>query len=262
VKTVLTALVFTLLSSVSFAQPAPDTQPVTAAKPEPAPTPVPSPKPLTHESEVGIASASGNSDSNTYNVKQQTSYAYDRDKWTFTARYLNTNSNGADTAKNWDGALRFDRTLTGWWTLFASFGLEADRFAGFTQRNNHDIGTRYDLVKSNETNLFTEVGYRYTYTMYTTAPAGVDAAANIIRVYLEGTQKVLDRTSARVWVEYLPSFNAPEDYRINFEPSFVSQLNGFLSLKIGYLVKYHNVVVAPATTYSDRLFTTALVAKF
>ncbi|RYZ65154.1 MAG: DUF481 domain-containing protein, partial [Proteobacteria bacterium] len=46
------------------------------------------------------------------------------------------------------------------------------------------------------------------------------------------------------------------------EPSFVSQLSGFLSLKIGYLVKYHNVVVAPATTTSDRLFTTSLVAKF
>ncbi|RYZ68929.1 MAG: DUF481 domain-containing protein, partial [Proteobacteria bacterium] len=69
-------------------------------------------------------------------------------------------------------------------------------------------------------------------------------------------------TSFRLWVEYLPSFNTPEDYRINFEPSFVSQLSGFLSLKIGYLVKYHNVVVAPATTTSDRLFTTSLVAKF
>lgn len=234
----------------AFAQPAPETT---------APA---EPRPIQHESELGIASASGNSESNTYNVKQTTSYKRDMDKATLTARYLNTNAAGTDTAKNWDGALRYDRSLSNWWSLYASFGLESDRFAGFTQRNNHDLGTHYDIIKKEESTLFAEAGYRYTYTMYTTTPEGVDASANILRLYVEGTQKVLERTSFRLWVEYLPNFTTPEDYRVNFEPSFVSQLSGFLSLKVGYLVKYHNVIVPPTVAYSDRLFTTSLVAKF
>ncbi len=226
------------------------------------PAPLSPDRALQHESELGIASAAGNSRSNTYNAKQTTSYKRENDKLTFAARYLNSNADGVDTAKNWDGSLRYDRSLSGWWSLYASFGLEADRFAGFTQRNNHDLGTHYDIVKKEETTLFAEAGYRYTYTMYTTTPAGVDAAANILRVYVEGTQKILERSAFRLWVEYLPNFTTPEDYRINFEPSLVSQLNGFLSLKVGYLVKYHNVVVPPADERSDRLFTTSLVAKF
>lgn len=253
----LTVLALALIAApiVTFAQ----TTPVEAATPV---APAATPSPLAHESEAGIASASGNSESNTYNLKQTTSYKWENDKLTGTFRYLNTSAGGVDTAKNWDGGLRFDRILSNRLSIFASAGLEADRFAGFTQRNNHDLGAHYDIVKNTDTNVFGEAGYRYTYTMYTTAPADVSAAANILRLYAEGTQKVLDRTSFRLWVEYLPSFNTPEDYRINFEPSFVSQLSGFLSLKIGYLVKYHNVVVAPATTTSDRLFTTSLVAKF
>lgn len=248
-------------ASSAFAQAAPSTQTEKPVASEGAPVAAATPRPLTHESELGIASASGNAESNTYNAKQVTSYKLGDDKLTFSARYLNTNAAGVDTARNWDGAVRFDHGFSAWWTLYAQFGLESDFFAGFVQRNNHDIGTHYDFVKSNDTNFFAEAGYRYSYTQYTTAP-GISAAAHIIRLYVEGSQKIMERTSGRLWVEYLPSVNVPEDYRINIEPSLVSQLNGFLSLKVGYLIKYHNVITAPATTYSDRLFTTSLVAKF
>ena len=85
---------------------------------------------------------------------------------------------------------------------------------------------------------------------------------DFVRLYTEATQAIGEQTSLKFWVEYLPNIDEMDDYRLNLEPSLVTQLSGIFSLKTGYLVKYQSVLVPPVTKYADRFFTTALVAKF
>src|SRR5258708_5626421 len=73
------------------------------------------------ESEVGAAIVSGNTSAETYNVKQTNLYGWDKNLAKFTFRYLNTKSTSgtgptqtalSDTARSWDGALRYERILS------------------------------------------------------------------------------------------------------------------------------------------------------
>lgn len=215
-----------------------------------------------HESELGIATVAGNTDSETYNVKQKTSYVFDLNQMTASARYLRTTAGGTESARNWDASLRYDRTTSTKMSVFTAYSLESDPYAGYVQRNNADIGVKYEIAKSIPTTWLAELGFRNTQTQFLGPAAGRDSSSNFIRVYSEVAQVVSSTSSLRFWIEYLPSIEDSDLYRINLEPSLVSQLNSLLSLKVGYLVKYQNQIVPPVTEHTDRFFTTALVAKF
>lgn len=225
-------------------------------------TPPPETKPWAHESEIGIATVSGNTETETYNVKQKTSYTFDFNQFTLAARYLRATSAGIESARNWDGSLRYDRELSPWFSVFASNGLESDVFAGYVQRTNYDVGAKYVIIKTEPTNWISELGYRYTDTQFTVTAPGRDDVSHLVRAYTEIIQALGAQASGRLWVEYLPNLSESKEYRLNLEPSIVAQLTGIFSLKTGYLIKYQNQVVAPVTERTDRFFTTSLVAKF
>ena len=235
------------ISSNVFAQTSPSSSPETP--------------PWTNESEVGIATVSGNAQSETYSGKQTTLYQFDLNKLKLALRYLKTSSRGTDTARSWDGILRYDRVLREDLSVFASYGLESDVFAGYVQRNNADVGVHYDIVKTKPTQWFAEAGYRNTFTL-SRGSSSSDPVAHIIRVYTEVGQELSETSSGRLWVEYLPNVKAGNDARLNSEVSLVTQINSVFALKVGYLVKYQSAPVAPATEYLDSFFTTAVVAKF
>lgn len=215
-----------------------------------------------HESEVGIATVSGNTTSETYNLKQKTTYAFGLNSLTLTARYLQSEVDGVQGSKNWDAAVRYDREVSSRTSIFASHGLESDIFAGYVQRNNYDIGAKYDIAKSDATKWFAELGYRYTYNLFSGPADGRDTINHLVRGYTEISQNLSDKTALRFWVEYLPNVEDFGESRVNFEPSIVSQLSDIFSLKTGYLVKYQSEIVAPVTRHADKFLTTALVTKF
>ena len=60
------------------------------------------------------------------------------------------------------------------------------------------------------------------------------------------------------WVEYLPDFENAENFNVNAETALVSTLNGFLSLKSSYAIKFDNEP-APGATETDTILSVILV---
>ena len=204
--------------------------------------------PWAHESEVGLVKVSGNTDSESYNGKQKTVYSFDQNALTLAGRYLEAKTAGTQTAKSWEASLRYERILSEQWSMFAQQGAESDSFAGYT------------ILKTDSENLFAEAGYRYTKTL---PSLGAETKYESYgRLYSEYDRKLNSHVSAKLWAEYLPNLTNSDAYLVNYEPSVAVVLNSLFSLKMSYLVKYHNKTILPTEKKTDSTFTTALVAKF
>ncbi len=215
--------------------------------------------PWSHESEVGIVTVSGNTDSESYNAKQTTTYRWDQNLLSASGRYLEAKTGSATTAKSWNAGFRYERALSDLWSLFASHKAESDRFAGFIQRDISDLGAKYFIKKTDDLIWFAELGYSYVNTYSVSRDHSYDPST---RIFTEASKKLEKNLSIKYWIEYLQSMEESKVYFINTELSLNVMLNDVLSLKTGYLLKYVNVPVSPAVEYSDKTFTTALVAKF
>ncbi len=213
-----------------------------------------------HESTLGVVRVGGNSDSESYNGKQKTIYTLDSNALTVTGQYLETKTTGVQTGKAWDAAVRYERIFTAWWSSFVQHGAESDTFAGYTQRDNSDLGAKYYMIQDDNEKLFSELGYRYTKTLSSQAtPTKYESYG---RAYVEYACIFNASVSGKVWVEYLPNFTNSNAYLVNYEPSMTVLMNSVFSLKVAYLVKYHNLTLTPNEKKEDTTFTTALVAKF
>jgi putative salt-induced outer membrane protein len=214
---------------------------------------------LKNESEVTLVDAKGNSVSNALGAKQQDAFKWSDNIVKGQGRYFSSTSNGVESARNWDLALRYERELSSLWSVYAGQGLESDSFAGFDKRYNSDVGGRYMIKKSPELSWSAEAGYRYT-DQHNANGSIFDS--NFGRLYTEAVYTMTETSSAKLWLEYLPNFSHSESYLFNSEFSLSAALSAMLSLKAAYLLKYNGTPPAPATQYLDRLLTTSLVAKF
>lgn len=216
--------------------------------------------PWSHESEASVVKVSGNTTSDSYSAKQKTSYTFDMNVLTAAARYLQTKAGGIETARQWEGSLRYERELSDKWAIFVQHGAESDTYAGYTQRDSTDLGGKYFFTKTEPETFFSEAGLRYQKMLLSST--GDTTYSTIGRLYLEYSKEINEAVSGKLWVEYLPNFKESEAYLINYEPSLSVMMSQVFSLKVAYLVKYHNKVIIPTEKKEDTTFTTALVAKF
>ena len=214
---------------------------------------------FSNESEAGIAVASGNTKSKNYNVKQANAYKFDANVLKFDARYLNSYSNNDESARYVFGGLRYERDLNESFSLFVAQGFESDKFAGYYLRHSSDIGAKYNIIKVEMFYWLAEVGYRYTNEKLN---SGSHNYKNSIRTYTELEKKWNPSVSTKYFVEYLPNIKESKDYQINTELSVSATLTSIFSIKSAYLLRYDHLPAASATTNTDSLLTTALVAKF
>lgn len=217
-------------------------------------------KPWSNESEASVVQVGGNTTSESYSAKSKTSYKVDTNVISITGRYLQTKSVGVETAKQWEASIRYERELGTHWAAFVQHGAESDWYAGYVQRDNTDIGTKYYFLKDAAETFFTEVGLRTTKTI--AAVTNEVSTFNSGRLYLEYGKQINESVSAKAWVEYLPNFKDADAYLLNYEPSLSVMMSQIFSIKLAYLVKYHNRTVSATEKKEDTTFTTALVAKF
>lgn len=217
------------------------------------------PSKWSHESEASIVQVGGNTTSESYSAKQKTGYKLDTHIFTGAARYLQSKANQVETAKQWDVSVRYEKELGENWGLFLQHGAESDSYAGYVQRDNSDIGGKYIFLKESDQNFFGEFGYRYIKTQFT---SGEMTYSNSGRVYLEYSAKFNDSVTGKFWAEYMPNFTVSDAYLLNYEPSVNVMMSQVLSLKVAYLVKYHNKTKTNDEKKEDTSLTTALVAKF
>ncbi len=216
--------------------------------------------PWSNESEAAVVKVGGNTESESYSAKEKTTFTQGTDVWVSTARYLQSKSGGAETAKSWDAALRYEKVFSDLWSGFLQHGAESNVYAGYLQRDNTDLGAKYTFIKSDTENALLEAGLRSTRTL---SSQGVDSKReNFGRLYTEYSRQINASVSAKAWVEYLPNFSDSEGYFLNYEPSLTVLMNQIFSLKVAYLVKIHNKILLSTERKEDTAFTTSLVAKF
>lgn len=214
---------------------------------------------LGHESEAGIVLVTGNSDTQTYSLKQATGYEWEANKTKLTASYLLGKTSGIETANKWDLGIRYDRVVTGNLSVFLGYQLDSNRFAGTDLRHTVDLGGKYQWVKTDMTELLSELGYRMTAENFTNDSK---LTSHMTRLYTEWKQNWNKSVTSKLWAEYLQSYTNTDDYRFNLEPSLSVILTDILSLKLAYLVNYRHVPAVVGAKQTDTIYTTSLVAKF
>jgi putative salt-induced outer membrane protein len=215
---------------------------------------------ISNESELGILIAKGNSDSESWNAKETAGTKFDEfNSLKFTGRYLQTKNKSIENARYWSTGLRYDRSLNERLGIFIGEMVESDKYAGYNQKYNSDIGARYSLIKETKFIWDAELGYRYTIENQLT---GTQKKLNYARGYTEATKNWTESVSTKLWFEYLPNFTIASDYQMNSELSISAALNNVFSMKTGYLLRYDNLPNPGAFAKTDTLLTTALVAKF
>lgn len=212
-----------------------------------------------HESEVAIVTVDGNTDTESYSGKQKTTYTWSKNAIIMAGRYLETTSENVETAKLWELSIRYERSLSSLWSVYIGHGAESDHFNGYIQRDNSDLGAKYQILKTEKQNWVAEAGYRYSHIYETT---GTHRYVDTGRLFSQYTYEVANNLSFKYWVEYLPNFDQPKLYFLNTEPSLNIMLTKGFSLKTAYLIKYQNTLISPNKDYVDTSFTTSLVAKF
>ncbi len=214
----------------------------------------------THESEASVVQVGGNVSTKSYSAKQKTTYTFNSNVLTATGRYLQTKTGSTETAKQWDAGLRYDRDLSELWSVYANRNAESDYYAGYVQRDFTGAGGKYVFLKADQRNLFSELGYQYLAER--SSVTYKSKYSNLARIYVEYKDQFNSSVSGKLWVEYLPNFTDSKNYFVNYEPSITVMMSQNLSLKLAYLVKYHNLKNSPTEKKEDTTFTTALVAKF
>lgn len=215
---------------------------------------------ITNESELGLLVAKGNADSESYNARETAGLVFDEfNLLKFTGRYLQTKTKSVENARYWSTGLRYDRALNARMGIFIGEMVESDKYAGYNQKYNSDIGFKYSLIKEKKLIWDAELGYRHTIENQL---SNEQKKLNYIRGYTEATRNWTESVSTKLWFEYLPNFTIASDYQMNSELSIIAALNTVFYVKSGYLLRYDHLPNPGAVAKTDTLFTTALVAKF
>ncbi len=215
---------------------------------------------FTNKTEGGLVITSGNSRTQSIQGKHLSVYHWDSNDLSLKSSFLKGKSDGVLNAKKWDASLRYERTFTEFFSGFLSQGVESDRFAGYQQRFNSDVGPKYFFIKEqNDWNWFGEGGYRYSRERRTN---GSKSNSTKGRLYTEVAKKWGTGSSSKLWLEYVPNFSNSNDWLFNSEFSTEAALGSILSLRVAYLLKYDNQPDSVDKKKADSTLTTSLVASY
>lgn len=229
---------------------------------------------FSNESEVSIVQTGGNSTVETYNAKTLSKWEKAKRSYSLGGHYtLGTSeqtdettgdTENAESARNWDVNLKYDQKLTKTIDGFAAIQYEGDKFAGYNQRENLDVGLKHIMKNTDKLKTFIEAGARYTIERRVERNEDNEDVLNFTkgRLYYEISHQKNESLSYKFWVEYLPNFTEAQDYMISYEPSIAFVLDGNFSLKTAYKAIYDNEPNVEGNEYTDYTFTTSLLAKF
>lgn len=224
-----------------------------------------------NKSELSIVNRGGNSQVETYNAKTENTYTGEQRTYFLGGHYtlgLQGNEDGdlVESARNWDVRGQADQKISGKLSALVAAQIEGDEFAGFSQRDNYDIGLKYSFVNTDDYRWFLEAAYRYTQEQRTAGSTDGSEIlyfnkASITTEFRKKPNKKDNYTYA-FWLQYLPNFTESDDYQINFEPSFSVMINEIFSMKLAYRANYYNLPRVENGAYLDYQYTTSLVAEF
>lgn len=216
---------------------------------------------FSHESEASIVASAGNSPFETYNFKTTNDYEWAQNEFIFGGHYqLGTIGDAqVEVARNWDFSGKVSRDIDKVLKGFLGGQVEGDRFAGYSERNNLDLGLVWKHIDNDKEKFRSELSFRQTTELTLLGEINKDTK---VRIYSQYEDKINENVRYKLWVEYLPNFTTPNDYMLNFEPSIQVTLNNIFSLKLSYKGMYDNQPAVATRKYFDAFYSTSLIAKF
>ncbi|HEX9759241.1 MAG TPA: DUF481 domain-containing protein [Nitrospiria bacterium] len=226
-------------------------------------------KKISDDSELGYVDSSGNTDVTTFILNNTFKFLpSDHLEGTWKLNLLYSETDGEKKGQRYGTDLRAEYKFT---QRAYSFGLASwlrDKFAGVDSRLFFGGGAGYRLLTGPKHKLLGEAGLNYTLDEFTDKylttkfPMDYDRTNDYVggRVFGEYAYFFTKKNRFTAWIEYLPDFEDDGNYNVNGEAALISALNGFLSLKASYLVKYDNEPPLGATD-TDKILSLNLVVN-
>lgn len=218
---------------------------------------------FTHESEFSSISSRGNSPYESYLTKTCNRVIYDKmHDITFGGHYSYGTISDAqiEIARNWDVNTKYLTAISKKTYVFLGGVVEGNQFAGFSERNNIDLGLTIKYINRDNFKIYLEYGFRHTVEL----PIGNTNTRKDQKLRFLGKvdKSISTNASYGFWVEYIPNLTTPVDYMVNFEPSLRVVINSIFSLKVAYKGMYDNRLAIASRKYYDETYRTSLLAKF
>jgi putative salt-induced outer membrane protein len=190
------------------------------------------------EVEAGVINTTGNSHSNSLRARLKLQYEPGIWKHSLTADYLQVSESGATTTKQFNGALKSDRTLTVRSYLFATARYETDRIAGYSPRVAESAGYGRRFPFSERVRLEAEIGAGGRHAWFTD---GTRESEAILRLAAKFSWKLnsLSEFNEEAFSEF-----GKKNVHSESQTSLTTRINASFSLKANVAVKHDTVVIA------------------
>ncbi len=202
--------------------------------------------------ELGYLLTSGNSDSETLISKFESKTTYKLWEHLVALEALNSSQNDERAAEKYSAELQSDYSLSERTYLLSNLNWEKDRFSGYDYQASWTLGAGYKVINTDIHKLRLELAPGYRVSEGDPGDKEEDA---VVRAMEKFSWKLSESSQLE---QSLSSEYGDSNTITRFKVSLASQINGSLSMKLGYSLK-HNSDVAPGVEKTDRESSVTLV---
>lgn len=211
------------------------------------------------KAEFSFVDTGGNTEVTTLSLRNTLKYKFNEETFgTWGLGALYGKSDGVRNAERYFTEFRLDHLYTERLYSFANAGWYKDKFKGIDARYYMGSGAGYKFITGPKHFLTGEAGLTYTVEDYTD---GTDK--NYLGGRLFGLYEYLFNANNKFFqsLELLEDFDDTDDWLLNSETGVISALNGYLSLRMSYVINYDNVPVE-GSEHTDTVLGVTLVARY
>ncbi len=209
--------------------------------------------------EFSYLETSGNTNAETFVTAGKVERTFAASKLSGEMRALYGKNEGVTSDKSWLGVLKYDRNITERTYGFFSETVERNTLKGIEIRSIALAGLGHYFIKTPADALRGEIGLGYI-RENPVAPLA-DRGYPTARLFGGYSHSFTEKTRFEQTAEYTPNLKDGDDYFVNEESAFITNLMGNLAFRVSYAVLYDNQPPAGFGKY-DRLFKTALLYTF
>jgi putative salt-induced outer membrane protein len=209
--------------------------------------------------ELSFVKTGGNTDVQNLLVNNALKYLFtEQMTGTWNLHILNGETDNTRTAERYETELRSDYKYSEKLYSFGNAIWLQDKFAGLDPREYFGAGAGYRILNGPYHTLLAEAGLNYTVERFTD---GTDRDYMGGRLFGKYIYAFTEKNTFSQSAEYIPDFQEQRNYFVNSETAIVSALNGYLSLKASYVMKYNNEPPIGKKNL-DTMTSTTLVVNF
>ncbi len=217
------------------------------------------PTPVAVTVDLGFMNTAGNTEVTTVNAGDKLVYTAAPFVLTQTFGIVYGRTGDSTTTNQWKAGVRFDYQLVPRVSVFGQGRFERNTFAGINRRFEEAVGVAALLLDAGGNKLTAEAGA--SLNQQTSSITDVTESFTAGRAATEYRRALTEAAYLTLGGEFLPNFEASEDYRINGLAALVAPISKAIALKASYEVRFDNLP-EPTFEKTDRILTTGLQIVF